>query len=59
MDNTDRMDSSRVALLDLLRLAAVAAVVLYHYAFWGPTSTNGVSQVALPSTDFSGLSVVR
>jgi peptidoglycan/LPS O-acetylase OafA/YrhL len=30
-----------------LRLAAVAAVVLYHYGFWGPAS-NGAPQVALP-----------
>lgn len=47
MDNTVRTDS-RVPVLDLLRLAAVVAVVLYHYGFWGPTSTNGVSQVAIP-----------
>jgi peptidoglycan/LPS O-acetylase OafA/YrhL len=48
MDDTDRIDSSRVAVLDLLRLAAVFGVVLYHYGFWGPTS-NGISQVALPA----------
>ncbi len=40
---------SRVPVLDLLRLAAVAAVVLYHYGFWGPTSTSGISLVALPA----------
>lgn len=44
---TDRSDPSRVPGLDLLRLIAVAAVVLYHYGFWGPAS-NGVPQVALP-----------
>jgi peptidoglycan/LPS O-acetylase OafA/YrhL len=37
----------RVPGLDLLRVAAVAGVVLYHYGFWGPAS-NGVPQVALP-----------
>lgn len=42
-----RSNSSRVPGLDLLRLVAVAAVVLYHYGFWGPAS-NGVPQVALP-----------
>lgn len=40
---------SRVPVLDLLRLAAVLAVVLYHYGFWGPISASGVSQVALPA----------
>ncbi|MBR1122810.1 acyltransferase [Bradyrhizobium lablabi] len=39
---------SRVPALDLLRLAAVGAVVLYHYGFWGPTAHN-VPQVALPA----------
>ncbi|MDI1264804.1 MAG: acyltransferase [bacterium] len=39
--------ASRVEALDLLRLVAVLAVVLYHYGFWGPTS-QGVPQVALP-----------
>jgi peptidoglycan/LPS O-acetylase OafA/YrhL len=34
--------------LDLLRLAAVGAVILYHYGFWGPAS-HGVPQVAMPS----------
>ena len=54
----DRSDQSRVPGLDLLRLAAVAAVVFYHYGFWGPAS-HGVPQVAIPSlapshnTDFS------
>jgi peptidoglycan/LPS O-acetylase OafA/YrhL len=43
----DRSAPSRVPGLDLLRLVAVAAVVLYHYGFWGPSS-NGVPQVALP-----------
>jgi peptidoglycan/LPS O-acetylase OafA/YrhL len=42
-----RQDISRVPGLDLLRLAAVAAVILYHYGFWGPAS-NGLPQVALP-----------
>jgi peptidoglycan/LPS O-acetylase OafA/YrhL len=43
----DRTDS-RVPALDLLRLAAVGAVILYHYGFWGPTE-HGDSQVALPA----------
>src|SRR5665213_1305948 len=43
-----RSDVSRVGGLDLLRLAAVGAVVLYHYGFWGPAS-NGMPQVAVPS----------
>lgn len=42
-----RSDSSRVPGLDLLRLAAVGAVILYHYGFWGPAS-HGVPQVAMP-----------
>lgn len=42
------MDSSRVPAIDLLRLAAVSAVILYHYGFWGPAS-HGVPQVALPA----------
>jgi peptidoglycan/LPS O-acetylase OafA/YrhL len=42
-----RSDQSRVPGLDLLRLAAVAAVVFYHYGFWGPAS-HGAPQVALP-----------
>jgi peptidoglycan/LPS O-acetylase OafA/YrhL len=43
-----RKDSSRLPALDLLRLAAVGAVILYHYGFWGPAS-HGVPQVALPA----------
>lgn len=43
----DRTNPSRVPALDLLRLAAVAAVIVYHFGFWGPTS-HGVTQVALP-----------
>ncbi|MET4177828.1 peptidoglycan/LPS O-acetylase OafA/YrhL [Bradyrhizobium sp. LA6.1] len=43
-----RTDSSRVPALDLLRLVAVGAVVLYHYGFWGAAS-HGVAQVALPA----------
>jgi peptidoglycan/LPS O-acetylase OafA/YrhL len=31
-----------------LRLVAVAAVIFYHYGFWGPTS-RGVSEVELPA----------
>jgi len=46
--NQDRTDSSRLPALDLLRLAAVSAVILYHYGFWGPAS-HGVPQVALPA----------
>ncbi|GKQ49254.1 acyltransferase [Bradyrhizobium sp. Ce-3] len=34
-------------MLDLLRLAAVGAVILYHYGFWG-TASHGVQKVALP-----------
>jgi peptidoglycan/LPS O-acetylase OafA/YrhL len=41
-------EPSRVPALDLLRLAAVSAVILYHYGFWGPAS-HGVPQVALPA----------
>jgi peptidoglycan/LPS O-acetylase OafA/YrhL len=41
-------DVSRVGGLDLLRLAAVGAVILYHYGFWGPAS-HGAPQVAIPS----------
>src|SRR5688500_9785081 len=40
---------ARVPVLDLLRLAAVVAVILYHYGFWGPVSATGISQVALPA----------
>lgn len=47
MAHVDRTDSSRVPALDLMRLAAVGAVILYHYGFWGPAS-HGVPQVALP-----------
>lgn len=48
VEANDRSDRSRVPGLDLLRLAAVAAVILYHYGFWGPTSNDGVPQIALP-----------
>jgi peptidoglycan/LPS O-acetylase OafA/YrhL len=44
---SDRQAPSRVQALDLLRLGAVAAVVFYHYGFWGPSS-HDVPQVALP-----------
>lgn len=44
----DRTDSSRVPALDLLRLAAVGAVILYHFGFWGSAS-HGETQVALPA----------
>nr|WP_233285717.1 acyltransferase [Bradyrhizobium acaciae] len=40
-------DSTRVPVLDLLRLAAVGAVILYHYGFWG-TASHDVQKVALP-----------
>lgn len=45
---SDRSSHSRVPGLDLLRLAAVAAVIFYHYGFWGPAS-HGESQVAIPA----------
>ncbi|KJC50923.1 acetyltransferase [Bradyrhizobium sp. LTSP885] len=41
-------DTTRVPALDLMRVAAVGAVILYHYGFWGPASNDGVTQVALP-----------
>jgi len=47
-DVVNHSEQSRVPALDLLRLAAVGAVVLYHYGFWGP-SAHGVPQVALPA----------
>lgn len=46
-DIQERPDTTRVPLLDLLRVAAVGAVILYHYGFWGPAS-HGVPQVAMP-----------
>lgn len=48
VEANDRSDQSRVPGLDLLRLAAVAAVILYHYGFWGPASNDGAPQIALP-----------
>jgi peptidoglycan/LPS O-acetylase OafA/YrhL len=47
-ETDDRSGPSRLPGLDLLRLLAVAAVVFYHYGFWGPAA-HGVPQVALPS----------
>ena len=47
-ETSNRADSARVPGLDLLRLAAVAAVIFYHYGFWGPAS-HGAPQVAIPS----------
>lgn len=48
MPNIDgSTDTTRVPALDLMRAAAVGAVILYHYGFWGPAS-NGVTQVAMP-----------
>jgi peptidoglycan/LPS O-acetylase OafA/YrhL len=44
----ERTDSPRLPAFDLLRLAAVGAVIMYHYGFWGPAS-HGVPQVALPA----------
>lgn len=32
--------ASRVQALDLLRLVAVAAVIVYHFGFWGPASQD-------------------
>ncbi len=43
----NQTESSRLPALDLLRLAAVAGVILYHYGFWGPYS-HGAYLVALP-----------
>ncbi|TWC07098.1 peptidoglycan/LPS O-acetylase OafA/YrhL [Bradyrhizobium macuxiense] len=40
-------DPTRVPVLDLLRLAAVGAVILYHYGFWGVAS-HDAQMVALP-----------
>ncbi|MGY4313378.1 peptidoglycan/LPS O-acetylase OafA/YrhL [Bradyrhizobium sp. JR3.5] len=40
-------DPTRVPVLDLLRLAAVGAVILYHYGFWG-TASHGAQKVAMP-----------
>lgn len=48
MSPTDRTTSSRLPALDLLQLAAVGAVILYHYGFWGPAS-HGVPEVAIPA----------
>lgn len=39
--------ASRVEVLDLLRLVAVLAVVLYHYGYWGP-DPKGAAHLALP-----------
>ena len=44
----NRTKSTRLPALDLLRLAAVGAVILYHFGFWGPAS-HGVPEVALPA----------
>lgn len=41
-----KQGTSRVQLLDLLRLVAVAAVIAYHYGFRGPPA-QGTTQVAL------------
>lgn len=46
-DTKAQPDTTRVPVLDLLRVAAVGAVVLYHYGFWGPAA-HGVTQVAMP-----------
>jgi peptidoglycan/LPS O-acetylase OafA/YrhL len=46
--NQKPIDTTRVPALDLLRLAAVGAVILYHYGFWGPAS-HGATEVALPA----------
>jgi peptidoglycan/LPS O-acetylase OafA/YrhL len=46
-DVQEQPGPTRVPILDLLRLAAVGAVILYHYGFWGPAS-HGVQQVAMP-----------
>jgi peptidoglycan/LPS O-acetylase OafA/YrhL len=45
---SSQADQSRVPALDLLRLIAVGAVILYHFGFWGPAS-HGLPQVAIPS----------
>lgn len=41
------INSTRVEALDLLRLAAVAAVVLFHYAFRG-AAADGLTVVSIP-----------
>src|SRR5882762_2012270 len=38
--------TSRVEALDLLRLAAVLAVVLYHFGFWGPAHQTAIPSMA-------------
>jgi len=46
-DIKQQPDTTRVPALDLLRVAAVGGVILYHYGFWGPAA-HGVPQVAMP-----------
>ncbi|VIO73508.1 acyltransferase family protein [Bradyrhizobium ivorense] len=46
-DTKAQPDTTRVPALDLMRVAAVGAVILYHYGFWGPAA-HGVPQVAMP-----------
>lgn len=47
MSQPDQKSSSvRVEALDLLRLVAVLAVVLYHFGFWGPAHQTAIPSMA-------------
>src|SRR6195952_762457 len=47
MSQPDQKASSvRVEALDLLRLVAVLAVVLYHFGFWGPAHQTAIPSMA-------------
>jgi peptidoglycan/LPS O-acetylase OafA/YrhL len=54
MQNTAKHEAvTRVQALDLLRLAAVLGVVLFHYGFRGPTAFN-INHVAVPELGWIG-----